>query len=140
MLSPRRSLLVALASLHVVGCKEVSATNSTNYRFEEIASYGWVSLEDSPTPLSDRERTAGAGVLERIGGLAETPDGSIAVIDRSYQKIAVFDRDGPFSRVILGGYGRSASCSGTCHPYSCSGLVCDEIGSLSWCVRCRDAE
>lgn len=64
-----------------------------------------MDARDSAGRLSDVEREYAGGVLGAVAGVALGPDDSLFVLDRQYQKIAVFGPNGSFGRLILGGEG-----------------------------------
>jgi hypothetical protein len=106
-----RFLLLSLASLLVIfllSCQEQSVPESDSDQFvlEEVARYGWRSLADSNRSLTDRERHAGGAVLGHPSDVAEGPDGKVYVLDGFYKKVVVFEPDGGFDRLILGGEGQ----------------------------------
>lgn len=70
-----------------------------------IATFGWRDLSSSEVPLTERQRDYGAGMLGNVAGVVEAPSGEVYVLDRGWQKIAVFDAAGSFLRLILGGHG-----------------------------------
>lgn len=47
----------------------------------------------------------GGGSLAHILDIAELPDGHVLVLDPQYKKIAIYNSDGTFDRLILGGSG-----------------------------------
>lgn len=72
----------------------------------EIASYGWAESSDADRPITDRERRFEGAVLGSPADVVQGPDGSVYVLDRSFLKIVVFDADGAFQRLIVGGAGQ----------------------------------
>lgn len=73
----------------------------------EAQRFGWSSMGDSSRRLTATEKTYKGGVLSFPISVDEGPDGRVYVLDADYQKIVVFNRDGSFRRVIVGGFGRA---------------------------------
>ncbi len=78
-----------------------------SFRLEVTEIFGWTEQEgDQLLPLlADSVRNAGGGLIARPLNVVEGPDSTVFVLDGDYQKIAVFEWDGRYSRSVLGGYG-----------------------------------
>lgn len=90
-------------------CDQQTPRNGTGVApltFVEEARFGWREMNDSTRPLTAEELRYQGGVLSNVMGLAEGADGRLYVLDRDFQKVVVFEPDGVFKAVILGGYGR----------------------------------
>lgn len=75
------------------------------HELREVARFGWEVIGDSTRPLTARERTHAGGVLGDPVDIAEGKDGRLYILDRGFQKVAVFRPDGGFDGLILGGSG-----------------------------------
>lgn len=98
--------LVLLAS-HVSALQSQATARGSSPELVELSRYGWASLADSGTRTLDlTARKAMAGVLARPVAVAEAKDGAVYILDADFRKIVVFESDGSFRRVTLGGYGQ----------------------------------
>jgi len=71
---------------------------------EVVQTYGAADLS-AGSAITSLDTVYAADVLSNIADVAEGPDSTVYVADRDYQKVVVFQRDGTYDRVIVGGYG-----------------------------------
>ena len=71
---------------------------------EVVQTYGAADLS-AGSAITSLDTAHAADVLSNIADVAEGPDSTVYVADRDYQKVVVFQRDGTYDRVIVGGYG-----------------------------------
>lgn len=102
----RRRATTATLVFLLAGCADVWPAVDEIRCFELVESTRFGDAEVVADGLDQRTINAGAGVLGNIRGFTRAPDGSLWVLDRSWQKIVVFGPDGTFERVVLGGGGQ----------------------------------
>lgn len=87
------------------GAWGAQAVSELHVQLDLVRRIGWLDARDSAGRLSDVEREYAGGVLGAVADVAVGSSDSLFVLDRQYQKIAVFGPDGSFARHVLGGAG-----------------------------------
>lgn len=90
--------VLILSTLAVSSCGESDAGADTCFELGELRRYGEESAPEGSELAS--------GVLGEVRGIAIGPYGDRYILDRSWQKIVMFDSLGEYKNVILGGEGQ----------------------------------
>lgn len=100
-----RMIVLPITLLVATGCERAGGDAYT-VELSEIMTYGSGSADSGDPAAHAAAARHGGRELARIGGVAEASTGDVYVLDRSYQKIVVFNRDGALLKLMVGGQGR----------------------------------
>jgi hypothetical protein len=87
----------------LAGCAGEPIAQASCLDLAEVNRFGHADVV--PDGLDQRAVNARGGVLGDIRGVAVSPDGSVVVLDRAWQKVVSFGLDGSVERVVFGGEG-----------------------------------